>query len=168
VINAYYFAEELPLIEARIMKINQMQLIGELLKMLPPLSDDFNHLKRINQRQILLNINDGNNDSNEEIIEKIKSILNEEPEIYCRQVPRLIIKLINLMFLRCKPQTKRQFEFTKKYWPVSFHKNTSLEKKLNGTNFSKNELEKISELFMHAELKKGSKIIKNKKLILFF
>ena len=92
-INTSLFAEELPLIEARILKINQMQLVEELLKMLPPLSADFNHLKRINQRQILLNINDGNgNDSNEEIIEKIKCILKEELEIYYRQVPRLNYK----------------------------------------------------------------------------
>lgn len=87
-INYSFSAEELPLIEAKILRLNQMQLVKELLPILPPLSADYNHLKRINQGKVLIKIIFDDISNDEELIGKIGSILKEEPEIIHQKVPK--------------------------------------------------------------------------------
>uniref|UniRef100_A0A915LM16 CMP/dCMP-type deaminase domain-containing protein n=1 Tax=Meloidogyne javanica TaxID=6303 RepID=A0A915LM16_MELJA len=56
---------------------------------------------------------------------------------------------------RDAPLTQIQCELAKKYWPISFHKNSILEAKLNEQYFSTKELEIYSNLFFKVELTRG-------------
>lgn len=59
---------------------------------------------------------------------------------------------------KLKPLTRKQFEESKLYWPVTFHENKRITKLLNLSYFSKDEIHKIQsnmkELFDHKEKSK--------------
>ncbi|CAK5094903.1 unnamed protein product [Meloidogyne enterolobii] len=133
------------LIPAKILSIKNKKLITKIVATLPKLGKKFQHLKRVWNNQILICVNEEEGEDEEKLLLiTIKQLLEEEE-----------IKISQQFVPRNAPLTQIQCELSKKYWPVSFHKNSILEAKLNEQYFSAKEIEIYGNLFFKVELTQG-------------
>jgi hypothetical protein len=100
----------------------------------------FDHLKRIKDNNILVSI--GEKQIDDGMKQTLEELLECQAEFHTQMIPLL------------RPKTVLQFEFCKKYWPVSFRKDSILESKL-AENCAPDEVQKISAIFMRLEQSKG-------------
>uniref|UniRef100_A0A915P090 AMP-dependent synthetase/ligase domain-containing protein n=2 Tax=Meloidogyne TaxID=189290 RepID=A0A915P090_9BILA len=130
---------------SKILSIKNKKFITKIVAILPKLDKKFQHLKRVWNNQILICINEEEGEDEEKsLLTTIKQLLEEEE-----------IKISQQFVPRNAPLTQIQCELAKKYWPISFHKNSILEAKLNEQYFSTKEIEIYSNLFFKVELTKG-------------
>uniref|UniRef100_A0A914GXZ8 Uncharacterized protein n=1 Tax=Globodera rostochiensis TaxID=31243 RepID=A0A914GXZ8_GLORO len=129
-------------IEGLILKVSNKRLFSALLRVLPPLPSEFDHLKRINGTDVLVKIGTTSIANDEQIA--IEKVLGEEPELSIRLIPRR------------KPRGRAQLHLFREKWPMSFHKDVKLESIMNGTLISESESARLNELFVHAEQLKGA------------
>ncbi|KAL7075564.1 hypothetical protein ACQ4LE_005185 [Meloidogyne hapla] len=144
ILNSSLTTKDFPLISAKVLYVENKKLITKIFAALPKLDKKFQHLKRVNNNKILISVGEDCVNDEEENLFTIKELLGqEEIEISQQFVPRNV------------PLTKTQCELAKKYWPVSFHKNSLLEAKLDEQYFSQKEIELYSNLFIKVELTEG-------------
>uniref|UniRef100_A0A158R674 CMP/dCMP-type deaminase domain-containing protein n=1 Tax=Syphacia muris TaxID=451379 RepID=A0A158R674_9BILA len=132
--------ETVPLEEFYIIIVEVPAIIGKVLSALPPLSNNYSHLKRVKNGRIL--------------VQPLSSHLPVNfIEQLCTQhhLPTDGLSLSTTLVPKVKPISNKQFQWAKSYWPTSFHCNKTLESLLNGTFMEDEEKKKIISFFLEAE-----------------
>lgn len=127
--------DELPLIKYCAVVVADVKHIGALVRELPPLPPEMNHLKRANNRTILVGPETIQID---EALRIIDGLLFNADVILISAPAR-------------KPLTRRQFEWAKQFWPTKFHPNGEYEALLSGTFFDDKEHEIVVKHYLQTE-----------------
>ncbi|KAL3071403.1 hypothetical protein niasHS_016687 [Heterodera schachtii] len=138
--------EHIELTEAVVLIVPNKSLFSALLRILPPLPAQFEHLKRVNGTELLVSVGQNGDDGAIGTAERtaIGQLIDGEPTFTGRHIPCL------------KPQSRHQLEMYRKIWPMSFHKNAKLESMIDGTLLTAEETARIKQLFIIVERTKGA------------
>ncbi|KAL3096717.1 hypothetical protein niasHT_025145 [Heterodera trifolii] len=135
--------EHIELTEAIVLNVTNKSLFSALLRILPPLPAQFEHLKRVNGIALLVSVGQNGEIGTAERT-AIGQLIGGEPTFTGRHIP-------------CqKPQSRHQLEMYRKIWPMSFHKNANLEAMIDGTLLTAEETARIKQLFVIVERTKGA------------
>ncbi|KAI6205613.1 CMP/dCMP-type deaminase domain-containing protein [Aphelenchoides besseyi] len=131
-------SEEVELINVAIIEVKMLSKMPEILKMLA-ISDSLSHLRRVRNGRVIV----GPEEEFKEQIDLILRSYDEWVEVQTISVPK------NAAI------TRRQYEFSQRYWGVKFTENRVLERKLNGTFFTPTQIELICQAMSLARSQDG-------------
>ncbi|KAI6173717.1 CMP/dCMP-type deaminase domain-containing protein [Aphelenchoides besseyi] len=131
-------AEEVELINVAIIEVKMLSKMPEILKKLS-FCDSLIHLRRVRNGRVIV----GPEEEFKEQIDLIIRSYNEYVEVQTIPVPKTAAI------------TRRQYEFSQRYWGVKFTENRVLERKLNGTFFTSAQFELICQTISLARSEDG-------------
>lgn len=122
--------------DVKAIKIREPRNISKLMALLFPLNPKFEHLKRVHNGIVLLT----------EDLDKIYDMDLKEIQKFV-----LLSDIITIKVPGSKPKTRAQYEEAKKYWPIAFHEDKILEKKINRNFFNVKASNILIQLYLSVE-----------------